>query len=52
MQDDDSGDGPSELSDSEIELVQGGGVRFGEYAVISPGVHITLDGRQVSHPGE
>ena len=29
----------------------GASVYFGDYNVISPGVHIILEGRQVSHTG-
>ncbi|MFK7943086.1 MAG: hypothetical protein AB8B85_09270 [Paracoccaceae bacterium] len=52
MRDDDGEDGPKDLSDSEIEIVEGGGIAFGDYSVLSPGVQIILAGRTISHPGE
>lgn len=52
MRDDDGEDGPKELSDNEIEIVEGGGISFGDYTVLSPGVQIILGGRAISHPGE
>ena len=52
MRDDDGEDGPKELSDGDIEIVEGGGISFGDYTVLSPGVQIILAGRAVSHPGE
>lgn len=52
MQDDEGEDKPKELADTDIEIVQGGGVRFGDYTVLSPGVQIVLGGRALSHPGD
>ena len=52
MRDDDDDGSPDELSEAEIEVVDGGGVRFGDYSVLSPGVQIILGGRAISHPGE
>lgn len=52
MRDDESKEGSGELSDKDMEVVQGGGIRFGDYSVVSPGVQIILGGRAVSHPGE
>ena len=47
---DDGKDGPKELAEKELDAVQGGaGVRFGEFAVLSPGVQIVLGGRPVSN---
>ena len=52
MRDDEGENGPKDLSDRDIEIVEGGGVSFGEYSVLSPGVKIILGGREISHPGE
>ena len=51
MSNDDHENGPKELHEAELEAVQGGsGVWFGDYAVLSPGVQIVLDGRAISFP--
>lgn len=52
MRDDDIDEGAEELSDKDIEVIQGGGVRFDDYSVLSPGVQIILGGRAVSRPGD
>ena len=52
MRDDDIDERAEELSDKDIEVIQGGGVRFGDYTVLSPGVQIILGGRAVSRPGD
>lgn len=52
MRDDDGEDEPKELSDAEMSVIEGGGVAFGDYSVLSPGVQIIIGGREISHPGE
>ncbi len=52
MRDDDAGDIDRSLLDGE-DAGRGSHQAhdmFGEYNVVSPGVHIVLDGRPVSHP--
>lgn len=53
MHDDSDDDQPKELDDHDLEAVQGGGgLRFGDYTVLAPGVQIVLDGRAISNAGD
>lgn len=52
MRDDDGDNEPKELSETDMAIIEGGGVSFGEYSVLSPGVQIIIGGREISRPGE
>lgn len=52
MREEEPDKGTEDVSAKDFEIIEGAGLRFGDYAVIGPGVHIMLEGRTVSHPGE
>lgn len=53
MSNGDDGEGPVELDENELASARGGAQAdiFGQFNVLGTGVHIVLDGRQVTHSG-
>jgi hypothetical protein len=47
------GEGPIDLDEGELSSARGGAQSdiFGQFNVLGTGLHIVLDGKQVTHPG-